>query len=230
MKCKRCGNEIKEGNVFCTNCGASINENTNQNREPIRIKLSTFLILVGAILIIFIFSMVTLGKKNNTNQSMINVNIEPEEVTGVETESNIVELGNQIETDDVVETFGDTYDDTTHLLEQIYEKYPELEGKDGIICSNTYNGYTDYWLLDRNGKKMYFTNIDGFEALLPDCPSAQDIIKRKNNIMSKDNVTGEEGLYDSQGNLCKSWEDLKRDNSISVTDGVLTSKKLKYLA
>lgn len=99
------------------------------------------------------------------------------------------------EANDNVETFGDTYDDTTHLQEQIYEKYPELEGKDGIVCSNTYRGYTDFWLLDENGKKMYFTNIEGFEALLEYCPSAQAILKKQNNSSRQSSKTNNAQEY-----------------------------------
>lgn len=186
MYCKNCGKKIKEGNIFCTNCGSSINENTNRNIEPIRIKLSSFLILVGAIVIIFIICMITFGKKNNTNQSMINGNLEPEEVTEVENERNILEVNDQLETDNVEETLENAYDDTAHLLERIYAKHPELKGKEGIICTNDNN---EYWLLDEDGKKMYFTDMESFENALTKCPTKQNILNNNSSNNTNKNTT-----------------------------------------
>lgn len=51
------------------------------------------------------------------------------------------------------------------LLEQIYAKYPNLEGTEGIVCTDG----TDYWLLDENGKKVYFTDLASFEEALKEC-------------------------------------------------------------
>lgn len=46
-----------------------------------------------------------------------------------------------------------------NLLDEIYAKYPELKDKEGIICTNG----TEYWLLDENGKKVYFEDMESFE-------------------------------------------------------------------
>lgn len=36
MKCKKCGNEIKEGNNFCTKCGTKIEKEKNIINEEKR--------------------------------------------------------------------------------------------------------------------------------------------------------------------------------------------------
>ena len=51
------------------------------------------------------------------------------------------------------------------LLEQIYAKYPNLEGTEGIICTDG----IDYWLLDEIGDKVYFTDLNSFEEALEQC-------------------------------------------------------------
>ena len=61
---------------------------------------------------------------------------------------------------------GETAETTTRdLLEQIYAKYPSLEGTEGIICTDG----TDYWLLDETGDKVYFTDLNSFEEALEQC-------------------------------------------------------------
>lgn len=45
------------------------------------------------------------------------------------------------------------------LLKEIYFKYPELKDTEGIICTDG----TAYWLLDSNGKKVYFESLTEFE-------------------------------------------------------------------
>lgn len=54
---------------------------------------------------------------------------------------------------------------TGDLLEQIYAKYPNLEGTEGIVCTDG----TDYWLLDETGNKVYFTDLTSFESALLEC-------------------------------------------------------------
>lgn len=49
--------------------------------------------------------------------------------------------------------------EVVNLLEQIYAKYPELEGTEGLICSDG----ELYWILDENGNKDYFSSIETFE-------------------------------------------------------------------
>ena len=61
---------------------------------------------------------------------------------------------------------GETAETTTRdLLEQIYAKYPSLEGTEGIVCTDG----ADYWLLDETGDKVYFTDLNSFEEALEQC-------------------------------------------------------------
>lgn len=179
MYCKKCGSAIKEGNLFCTNCGTGINENVNNNKKPLTIKLNTaivFIILIILLSSVIVFIIVKSKSKNIMQNSTAN-----EETNTIYDESS----NSKIE-----ETYTDNsnnnedYQDNNNLLEQIYLKYPELKDKEGIICSNYDN---EYWLLDEKGKKMYFTDIDEFEALLSDCPSVQQILNKQNNTNTQTN-------------------------------------------
>ncbi len=67
--------------------------------------------------------------------------------------------------EDTTETTTTEDTTSTDLLEQIYAKYPNLEGTEGIICTD----YTDYWLLNENGNKVYFTDLNSFEEALEEC-------------------------------------------------------------
>lgn len=180
MKCKKCGNEIEEGNSFCTNCGTEINK---KSKEPIKIKLSTFIVLILLIIVLFCIILFILKTKNNADTT-INGNSSNEQI-------NTLNTNNEVDNIAVIsdETYDNTNENTVDLIEQIYTKYPELEGKDGIICYNTYNGYTDYWLLDKDGKKLYFSNMENFEVALEKCPSAKKIIAKKNTTSKQQNVT-----------------------------------------
>lgn len=46
-----------------------------------------------------------------------------------------------------------------NLLEIIYAKHPELKDKEGYICTNG----KEYWLLDKQGKKIYFDSLESFD-------------------------------------------------------------------
>ena len=60
MKCRSCGNEIKEGENFCSKCGANISESVTNN------KTSNNIIKVGRIIgiIILLFVMFYILKDN----------------------------------------------------------------------------------------------------------------------------------------------------------------------
>ena len=72
-------------------------------------------------------------------------------------------------TDTEITTTGD-------LLEQIYAKYPSLESKEGIVCTDG----IDYWLLDETGDKVYFTDLTSFEEALKECNINVNDIKNSN--------------------------------------------------
>ena len=65
---------------------------------------------------------------------------------------------------------------TGDLLEQIYAKYPSLESKEGIVCTDG----IDYWLLDETGDKVYFTDLTSFEEALKECNINVNDIKNSN--------------------------------------------------
>ena len=73
MKCKKCGNEISNGEKFCGKCGTKVeinnsNENINVNKNKIR-NIKPAYVVVGVIVIIFIISIcVTI---NNNKSSTI---------------------------------------------------------------------------------------------------------------------------------------------------------------
>lgn len=80
MKCNKCGSEIQEGNIFCTNCGAKYVENVSKEKEPIKIKLNHFIIgivilVVIAILIVY-FILQKSTEKANLNESRNNLQVE----------------------------------------------------------------------------------------------------------------------------------------------------------
>lgn len=89
--------------------------------------------------------------------------------------------------EDNTETTGATVT-TTNLLDEIYAKYPNLKGTEGIICSDG----TDYWLLDETGDKVYFTDLTSFEEALKECNidvnSIGNTTNNKNNNTSTTNV------------------------------------------
>lgn len=57
---------------------------------------------------------------------------------------------------------ADTNNNDNSLLEQIYSKYPDLQNKEGYICTDG----EQYWLLDKAGEKIYFTDMESFESAL----------------------------------------------------------------
>ena len=75
MYCKKCGSAIKEGNLFCTNCGTGINENVNNNKKPLTIKLNTaivFIILIILLSSVIVFIIVKSKSKNIMQNSTAN--------------------------------------------------------------------------------------------------------------------------------------------------------------
>ena len=71
MYCKKCGNEIKENETFCTNCGTSVDEKINQTKEPIKIPLSIIIILLIITIMTFagVFLFVLSNKNNHTSHT-----------------------------------------------------------------------------------------------------------------------------------------------------------------
>ena len=146
MICKKCGKEIKEGNNFCTNCGTAINSQIADTKvKNINIKnnkkTKIIVAIIIAILIIVISIAVIVRTEQYKKQNNNTVQIE-------EKQENISAEHNE-----------EKEETEKKLLEEIYSKYPELKDTEGIICTDG----TDYWLLDTNGKKVYFESLTEFE-------------------------------------------------------------------
>lgn len=143
MNCKKCGNEIKEGNEFCTNCGHSLNKTKFNKLKEYKIPI---IIITAWIVIMCIIAGIKFINNKEDNSNISN----DENLKSII--NNISELENNIE-------------EPTKLLDEIYTKYPELKDKE-IIC---YNGDGEYWLLDSDGNKMYFDSLESFETAKERC-------------------------------------------------------------
>ena len=294
MVCKKCGEEIKDGNNFCTNCGTPVNkvennkditqkeskevkstkiENNINVESETKEKSKKLKIMIPIIIILIFIGIVVAIIFTNKNEEKLNtsdVAEEQQETSAIEigtnyncstygvtgyinfntetsyvmnmtydmsesvtyngtykiegdtitltvtyydmaedpetfepyTETiNILEDGtlkytsstgatyifdkNVTLQEDNTETTGATVT-TANLLDEIYAKYPNLKGTEGIICSDE----TDYWLLDENGKKVYFTDLSSFEEALKECNiDVNSIGNTKNNKNNNTNNT-----------------------------------------
>lgn len=247
MKCKKCGNEIKEGNSFCVNCGTSLEKKLSEEKSKegnkLKSKLKIIIPIAVIILVIAIGTIVVINKNNKSNDTNISNDQEQKQKIGqieigvdynivsedADTKSagfirfntntdyimelgdyasesftktgnytiskniitltvnydsaeeettttpytekiEILENGNLKYTNKNNITYmfakGNNVEETNNLLEEIYAKYPELENSDIPICTDD-NG--TYWLLDENGKKVYFSDLETFESALEKC-------------------------------------------------------------
>lgn len=162
MFCKECGHEIKEGNIFCTNCGTKINEDIkrkNINEKVIKIKLS-YLIIVAIIVIAVVIGIIltSTNNKNNTKISENNKNLISESNTENEDE---IKLGdNTVSIKEEITTGEEDIDfDSEDFMEVIRNVYPfEYDN----ICTDGDN----YWIFDKDGRKIYFSDLETFKIAL----------------------------------------------------------------
>ena len=68
MACKNCGNEIKEGNNFCTRCGAKVKQD---NKKQIKFNLKY--LIIGVIVIVIICIVVISFKSINNSNKFSNI-------------------------------------------------------------------------------------------------------------------------------------------------------------
>lgn len=124
--------------------------------------------------------------KDNANVSEVNVSDDTEEENNTNNldeeyaedadeyddmiTSNISASKQEIEKNDDV-----TNEILNNLIEEIYVKYPELANTD-LICSDGDN----YWLLDKEGKKVYFYDLSSFEIALEKCSQYVQGTKEEN--------------------------------------------------
>ena len=155
MKCKKCGNEVKDGNLFCVNCGTYVEkDNTNEkitkeNDEIIKKSKSKLIIMIIIIIMVVGLGIGILLSKNNKSNDTNNISNKKDQVQ----EDNQIELAEDDEE-------GEWEDE---LLNEIYEKHPELKSGEILICTDI-DG--NYWLLDDDGKKIYFSDLETFESAL----------------------------------------------------------------
>lgn len=166
MFCDKCGKEIKEGNTFCTNCGAGIIKNeTKSDKKTISISLNKLvIIIVIPLVLVLLLTFIILNHKKNTSINN-NTNTTDNEI---KTEEEIIDPSNE---------------ENTSLLDEIKAKYPtESES----ICTDGDN----YWLLSADGDKVYFTDLESFEMAMEACfniENEDNIRENETNINNENN-------------------------------------------
>lgn len=120
MNCKKCGNEIKEGNEFCTNCGYSINGiKKNKLKEY---KIPIMIICIFVIIIILIFGIKAIFNKIDSRNYINNeVNTDTNIVTGEENQSE--EKVYITQDSDVSPTGKEFIGEFSNSLTEIYQDY-----------------------------------------------------------------------------------------------------------
>lgn len=76
MFCQKCGNEIIEGDMYCTNCGTSINNDIPNDKKIIKIKFNHCIIVLSIALLIIIIPIIVVYFKNINNKASIAENVE----------------------------------------------------------------------------------------------------------------------------------------------------------
>lgn len=101
-------------------------------------------------------------------------------------------------------------DNVKSLLEEIYLKYPELRGKEGIICGDEEN----YWLLDKNGQKVYFYDLTSFETALKQCDITIDFNNNDDNL-ENNNSNIESNNNSNKTNSSNNSDGSNKENNLS---------------
>ena len=114
---------------------------------------------------------------------------------------------------DTVYTIEIEEETSSNLLDEIYAKYPELENADVQICTDDNE---TYWLLDKDGKKVYFSDLETFESALEKCNITSEEIKNtESSINNKQN--------DSSNNYTSSSNNSNVSNESSNSSNNMTS-------
>ena len=122
MNCKKCGNEIKEGNIFCTNCGKSINE-TIKPKKNLIIYATIFIMILITIICIVIIKNIDNSSNNYKFEEVDNNN---QQVENEEINIELYDLNNtkpsEVILDDTTETgarYNFTKDDFKLAVENV---------------------------------------------------------------------------------------------------------------
>ena len=70
-------------------------------------------------------------------------------------------------------------DNNSSLLDQIYSKYPDFKEKEGYICTDG----EQYWILNAEGKKVYFDSLASFEQAV--------VLTKSNNTENTKDTTND---------------------------------------
>lgn len=99
MICKKCGNEIKDGEKFCGKCGTQVeisqqDKIVSDNKEPIKIKFKYFLVGIVAVSVLFLILMIIVFIKNSStsilssDENTANKNYQNNYLNGTQVSSN----------------------------------------------------------------------------------------------------------------------------------------------
>ncbi len=110
MICKKCGNEIKEEEIFCSKCGTKINDKS----EPIRIKFTYFIIAIIAIIFIISIGILIYNNSNNEISAISSANQNTENIKEIENANKVLDV-----IDEEKQEFKINIHDLTNELKQI---------------------------------------------------------------------------------------------------------------
>lgn len=150
----------------------------NISRNPKKIKLSIIIIIVSILLSIIVSILIVNQLNNkpiiNTEENSQTQNQEKDVM--LNKEGSILE--NNIQTEDIRED--------PDFIKEIRTKYPDIPSLGVGICSNNYG---EYWILDKEGKKVYFSSLETFENALKICTASEENNKdTTNKVDSKENT------------------------------------------
>ena len=140
MFCSKCGNELKKDDEYCSKCGTSVKK---EDKKSIKISLKKLVVIL--VICIAVIACVIWFVINNINITK-NKNGMPEDMNEATLSSNE----------------NTSKKSNSDFLNEIKSKYPS-ESKN--ICTDGDN----YWLLDTNGEKIYFNDLESFEMANQAC-------------------------------------------------------------
>lgn len=133
MICKKCGSEMKEGDVFCEKCGAK-----NQVKsEPIRIKFTYLIIAIIAIIFIISIGILIYNNSNSEISAISSVNQNTENIK--ETSNNVSNLNDE-KKDEVYTSFSGDIETAKNTFDAWWNKMT-TENKITYIKSKEWQVY-----------------------------------------------------------------------------------------
>ena len=155
MICKKCGKEIREGNIFCTNCGYSINEEIKASKSNKTLVISITAIIIILITIVGIIAIKNLNNdsnlveneienSNNGNNLSVNEQVN-QQIEDEEIDIKLYDVNNnkpsKITLDDTSET-GAVYNFTIDDFKEVLQNVCETNNMNFKVSENTEEIYT----------------------------------------------------------------------------------------